>query len=95
MSGKTVSVLILTVKSSSHCVLLSLEQQFGSWHQNGSNCVCCAAEAQYSLGGLSISFWEGSFPYQSQILGVLAEHKTVLQHVRIFLFSLAQLEVQG
>lgn len=47
------------------------EQQFWSWHQNGSNCVCCAAEAQCCLGGLSISFWEGSFPYQSQILECL------------------------
>lgn len=53
-----------------------------------------SAEAQCCLGGLSISFWEGSFPYQSQILGVFAEHKPVLQDVRICFFSLPQLEVR-
>lgn len=71
------------------------EQHFQSWHQNGSNCICCGAEAQCCLGGLSVSFWEGSFPYQSQILGALAEHKAVLQDVRICLLSLPQLRVTG
>lgn len=59
--------------------LLSLPEAFSKlasvWFSFTGEGECC-------LGGLfcfSVSSWEGSFPYQSQILGVFAEHESVFE----------------